>query len=40
VLITDEKEKLVKFAIDKVSGKIPVILNNVIVFKSSNNTRI
>ncbi len=27
VLSTDEKEKLVKFAIEKVSGKIPVILN-------------
>lgn len=27
VLSTDEKEKLVKFAIDKVEGKIPVILN-------------
>jgi len=27
VLTTDEKEKLVKFAIDKVAGKIPVILN-------------
>ena len=27
VLTTDEKEKLVKFAIDKVNGKIPVILN-------------
>ncbi|HEY5461992.1 MAG TPA: dihydrodipicolinate synthase family protein [Hanamia sp.] len=27
VLTTDEKEKLVKFAIDKAAGKIPVILN-------------
>jgi len=27
VLSTEEKEKLVKFAIDKVEGKIPVILN-------------
>ena len=27
VLSTDEKEKLVKFAIEKVAGKIPVILN-------------
>lgn len=27
VLSTDEKEKLVKFAIEKVGGKIPVILN-------------
>ncbi len=27
VLTTDEKEKLVKFAIEKVAGKIPVILN-------------
>jgi 1-pyrroline-4-hydroxy-2-carboxylate deaminase len=27
VLSTEEKEKLVKFAIDKVKGKIPVILN-------------
>ena len=27
VLTTEEKEKLVKYAIEKVNGKIPVILN-------------